>query len=98
MDALRLALEQEIHIAVVDLHLPGMEGLELMQSLWWLNEEMEVILITGDYSVESAAEAMDHGAYDFLPKPIDFAHLRQDLNAIREQLLLRITRATREIG
>ena len=91
-EALRLASQQEIHIALVDLHMPEMEGLELMELLQRLHDDMEVILMTGDYSIESAVEAIKSGAYDYLPKPINFRHLTQALNAIRDQVLRRIER------
>ena len=44
LEALRLAAEQPIHIAVIDLHMPEMEGIELMKSLHRVNDDMEVIL------------------------------------------------------
>jgi len=85
-EALRMASEQDIHIAVVDLHMAEMGGLELMRSLLRLNDEMKVILITGDYSFESAVNAIQNGAYDYLWKPIDLNHLGESLQAIRELL------------
>lgn len=89
-EALRMASEQEIHIAVLDLHMPEMGGWELMQSLLQFNDEMKVILVTGDYSAESAARAIKHGAYDCLWKPIALDHLGEVLLAAREQFLHRV--------
>ena len=89
-EALRMASEQEIHIAVVDLHMPEMGGWELMQSLLRLNDDIKVILITGDYCSESAALAIKNGAYDYLWKPIALDHLGEVLQAARQQFLHRV--------
>ncbi|MBI2816287.1 MAG: response regulator [Acidobacteria bacterium] len=86
-DALALASKQQVHVAVVDLHMPEMEGIELMKSLRQLNDQMQVILITGDHSSESVNEAIKNGACDYLWKPIDFHHLSHALNAARHQIM-----------
>lgn len=89
-NAIYLAAQQEIHIAIIDLHMPEMEGIELMNSLRRLNRDIQVILITGDYSTESLSTAIDSGAYDYIWKPIDFHRLTDSLNAVREQVLRRM--------
>src|SRR5690242_17302180 len=89
-EALRLASQQHIDVAVVDFHMPEMQGVDLMRSLQDLNRNMEVILMTGDYSLQSATESIESGAYDYLPKPLDFRHLGQDLHAIRRRVLRRL--------
>ena len=86
-EALRLASQEEIDVAVIDLHLPEMDGVELMESIKELDTALEVILVTGDYSVELAVDAIKRGAFDYLCKPINFEDLRKDLNAIREEIL-----------
>ena len=91
-EALRLAAEQPIHIAVIDLHMPEMEGIELMKSLHRVNDDMEVILMTGDRSSDRFSEAIQNGAYDFIWKPIDFSHLGNSLTAARSHVLRRAAR------
>ena len=90
-DALCLAALHEIPIAVIDLHMPEMEGIELMESLRRVSPEIEVILVTGDYSADSVTDALTHGAYDCLRKPLDFRHLSDCLNTLRDLALGRIT-------
>lgn len=85
-EALAMASKQHVHVAVIDLHMPEMEGIELMKSLRQLNDQMQVILITGDRSTESVNAAIKNGAYDYLWKPIDFHHLSHALNAARHQV------------
>jgi DNA-binding NtrC family response regulator len=91
-EALRMASEQEIHIAVIDLHMPEMEGIELMKSLQRVNPGVAVILISGDHYLDSISEAIRGGAYDFLWKPLDFRQLTDSLRALREHILSRIER------
>jgi len=54
---------------VVDVRMPGMSGLELQQKLNMLGAMIPVIFITGHGDISMAVEAMQHGAFDFLPKP-----------------------------
>jgi two-component system response regulator HydG len=70
-------------LAVVDMKMPGMSGLELLQRLRAINPFIQVIVLTAFGSVESAVEAMQVGAYDYMTKPV------QDL----DELLLRLEKA-----
>ncbi len=54
---------------VVDVRMPGMSGLELQQELNLRGAMIPVIFITGHGDISMAVEAMQHGAFDFLPKP-----------------------------
>ena len=62
-------------LILLDLQMPRMGGLELLQSLRQAGIDVPVIVITAHGSVEAAVEAMKAGAYDFLPKPFDPKHL-----------------------
>jgi DNA-binding NtrC family response regulator len=62
-------------LVLLDLQMPRMGGLELLQALRQAGIEVPVIVITAHGSVEAAVEAMKAGAYDFLPKPFDPKHL-----------------------
>jgi FixJ family two-component response regulator len=59
---------------VVDQHLPGLSGLELHQKLQG-NPAVAIVFVTGSGDVPTVVEAMKHGAVDFLPRPIQEAHL-----------------------
>ena len=62
-------------LVLLDLQMPRMGGLELLQALRQAGIDVPVIVITAHGSVEAAVEAMKAGAYDFLPKPFDPKHL-----------------------
>jgi DNA-binding NtrC family response regulator len=74
-DALTLAAEERFDVALLDVNMPDMNGLELLARLKERHPEMEVIMLTAHASVEAAIQAMKSGAYDFLTKPFHFNEL-----------------------
>jgi DNA-binding NtrC family response regulator len=70
-EALRLAAQCRHDIALVDIKMPGMDGLALQQHLATADPELAIILMTAYASVESAVAAMKAGAYDYIVKPFD---------------------------
>jgi DNA-binding NtrC family response regulator len=68
-EALGLAERRNFDVAIFDMMMPGMSGLELLENFKASHPECEVILLTGQGSIESAVEAMKLGAFDYLQKP-----------------------------
>jgi DNA-binding NtrC family response regulator len=66
----------EFGLVLADLNMPGMDGLELFARMREEGIDSEVIIITGEGTVASAVEAMRHGAYDYLSKPLDLERLK----------------------
>ncbi|MGF1583229.1 MAG: sigma-54-dependent transcriptional regulator [Gemmataceae bacterium] len=83
-DALRMAGEQEFDAALVDLQLPGMDGLELLEKLLQVSPETCVISITAYGTVETAVAAFQRGAHDYLMKPILLEEVLSKLNRLLE--------------
>jgi DNA-binding NtrC family response regulator len=73
--ALRLAKERVFHVAVLDLRMPGMSGIDVLDQLRASNIETEVIVLTGEGTIETAVQAMKLGAHDFLTKPVRYKQL-----------------------
>jgi two-component system, NtrC family, response regulator HydG len=69
-EALELA-DRNWDLALVDIKMPGMDGLELQARLKQSDPDVVIIIMTGYATVETAVEALKHGAYDYLAKPID---------------------------
>jgi DNA-binding NtrC family response regulator len=69
-EALEQAEERRFDIALCDVHLPGLDGLELLDRLQRISPETFVLLITAYATVENAVEAFQRGAHDYLMKPI----------------------------
>lgn len=59
------------HIVLIDIKLPGMDGLELNRRIKSINEDTIVIIMTAFASVDSAVQALKDGAYDYICKPFD---------------------------
>jgi two-component system C4-dicarboxylate transport response regulator DctD len=62
-------------IVLCDYNMPGMDGLELLQNIRALDEDIPVILLTGQGDISTAVSAMQQGAYDFIEKPFDHEEL-----------------------
>jgi two-component system, NtrC family, response regulator HydG len=75
-EAAEQILEREIpELVLTDLRLPGQTGVELLQKLKAIDPFIEVIVLTAFGTVETAVEAMQFGAFDFLTKPVQMDHL-----------------------
>ncbi len=61
---------------LLDLKMPSMDGLEVMEKMKRLTPSVKVIVITGYGAIESAMEAMKLGAYDYITKPFDLSYIR----------------------
>ncbi len=66
---LELLKEKSFDLVILDLKMPGIDGMEVLEKIKESSPETAVVVITGYATVESAVEAMRRGAYDFLPKP-----------------------------
>jgi DNA-binding NtrC family response regulator len=87
-EALVRAAQARLDVALLDLHLPGMDGLELLRRLKELQPEVEVILLTAHSSIETAVQAMKQGAYDYLTKPFRLADLEVHVQKAHEKAQL----------
>ena len=70
-------------VALLDRHMPEIGGLDILRIIREVDPECQVILMTGDATVESAIEAVKLGALDYLRKPIDFGRLAELINGVR---------------
>jgi two-component system NtrC family response regulator len=87
---------QGLHdLVVTDIRMPGLDGLELLARLLAIAPETPVIVVTGHGTIETAVEAMKHGAFDFLTKPFPGEKLRLTLQRALE--FARLQRENREL-
>ena len=61
----------DIALVVLDINMPGMDGLETLREMKTLRPDVEALILTGYPSVEAALEGMRLGAYELLSKPIE---------------------------
>ena len=82
--------QTDFDLAIVDLKLPGINGLEVLRNLKKTNKSISVIMITAYATIDSAVEAMKAGAEDYLPKPFNLEQIRIVVNKVLEKHDLRL--------
>ena len=96
--AVPLLEQRAFRVAILDMAMPGMSGIELLQKLKTESAETECILLTGEGTIERAVEAMKLGAFDFLTKPVRMKQLEAViLKAAETSQLRRENRQLREV-
>ncbi len=71
-EAVELFNQERAHVVITDIRMPGMDGLELLRTVKHLDEQVEVIILTGHASIDVAISALrNDGAFDFLTKPLE---------------------------
>ncbi|HUT53032.1 MAG TPA: response regulator [bacterium] len=70
-DALQVLDERPIDVVVLDVRMPGMDGVETLRKIKQRHPLVEVIMLTGHATVDSAVEGLKLGAFDYLMKPWD---------------------------
>jgi DNA-binding NtrC family response regulator len=74
-EALENLKRQNIHVVILDVKMPGMDGIAILKEIKRSFPLVEVVMLTGHGTVESAVEGLKSGATDFLSKPIDIDEL-----------------------
>ena len=77
--ALTAAVEHKPDAILIDIRMPGLDGLTLLEKLRDLGIQTPIFMMTGYDSKQVALEAMKRGANGYLPKPFDLLHLEQVL-------------------
>ena len=93
--ALEILKKEKISIVLLDLRMPGMDGMEVLGRIRKLDEEILVIIITGHGTIATAIQAMKQGAYDFVSKPFDTDQLLIIVNRAWEKI--RLTREAEKL-
>jgi DNA-binding NtrC family response regulator len=88
-EALKLAAQQAFDVAIFDMLMPGISGLELLERFKTLYSDCEVILLTGQGTIESAVQAMQMGAFNYLLKPFSLRDLETQIHKASERRALR---------
>ena len=83
-DAIALLDKQLFDVAIVDVKMPGMDGVEALREMKRKRPLMEVIMLTGHASVESGIEGMKIGAFDYIMKPIPLDDLKEKIDRVLE--------------
>ncbi len=84
-EALEKLKEYNFDVAIVDVKMPGLDGIETLKEIKKLKPLTEVLMLTGHGTVETAIEGMKHGAYDFLMKPCEMDTLLEKIGDAYER-------------
>jgi DNA-binding NtrC family response regulator len=96
-EGINLIREDGYDLVLLDLRLPGMDGVRVLQEIRKLEREIGVIMLTAETSISRAVECVRLGAHNYLCKPFEFDEVRVALEKAREDLKLRreVTRIRR---
>lgn len=87
-EALKKVEQEAYDVIILDLMMPGIDGLEALKVLKEKKPELQVILLTGHATVEKGIEAMKLGAMDFLEKPADLSQLTEKIKKAQAKKML----------
>ncbi|AGW14759.1 response regulator [Megalodesulfovibrio gigas] len=85
-EALDLIRNSFFNVVILDVKMPGMDGIETLRQLRILSPDTQVIMLTGHADVETAVKGMELGAFDYMMKPMSFDYLLmkiQEANSMR---------------
>jgi DNA-binding NtrC family response regulator len=85
-EALEKLGSEKAAVALVDLRMPEVDGLEVLRRICTADPDCKVILMTGHASIDTAIEAIKLGAMDYLSKPFDFDRLEQLLTSVHDDI------------
>jgi CheY-like chemotaxis protein len=86
-EALRLARSHEFEVAVLDLKMAGMDGLEVLRTLLVLLPQIKVVMLTGHGSSDVARQCLQEGAFAYLNKPCEFSYLVENIRKAAAEAL-----------
>jgi DNA-binding NtrC family response regulator len=88
LEAITLAEQKHFDVAILDIAMPEMDGVQLLERLRATDPDTQVIMLTGQGTMETAIRAMKHGAYDYLTKPCELAELEVQVERAYEKAQL----------
>jgi DNA-binding NtrC family response regulator len=87
-DVIKMVEDAVYDVVVLDLKMPGMDGIEVLSALKEKFPEIQIILLTGHATLDKSMEALKLGAFDFLEKPVDIGVLSESIKDARTRKLI----------
>ena len=95
-DALTLIDDENYDAIILDLAMPGIDGIETLKLLKEKNPDLEIIMLTGHATVQKGIEAMKLGAEDFLEKPVELSVLLERISEAKNKRILILEKKSQE--
>src|SRR3990172_5665876 len=86
--ALELTRTSGVDLVLLDIRLPGMEGIEVLERIKAMDDEIEVVLVTAVKTIRTAVDAIKLGAFDYITKPFDFDEIASIVHRALEKRAL----------
>jgi two-component system, OmpR family, response regulator len=80
--------EGEFDVVILDLKMPGMDGIEALKIIKRRKPLVEVIILTGEGSIETGLEGMQYGAFDYALKPIQIDELQEKIGQAHQRKMI----------
>lgn len=87
-EAVELAKKERPHIILLDIYLPKMDGIQVLQAIRKFDETIGIIIMTGFREKDVAQKAIELGAIDYINKPFDFDYLERALDTKLQMMLM----------
>lgn len=87
-DALTVVGNEDFDLIILDLSMPGIDGIETLKRIKAKNPDVETIMLTGQGSVRTSIEAIKLGAEDFLQKPVNISELMNKISGAKDKRML----------
>jgi len=81
-DAVKLVRENDFDVVVLDVMMPGLSGLEVLEKIKQDKPQVQIILLTGRGSIRDSEEGLEHGAADYIVKPIKIDKLIEKMRKV----------------
>lgn len=95
-EAVQLADKKNFDAIVIDLAMPGMDGLQTLKRIKKSHPDAEIIMLSGQGTVKTSIEAMKLGAEDFLEKPVDIQELLTKIDEMKNKRILVLEKQSME--
>lgn len=95
-EAIKRVKDRQFDTIVLDLVMPGINGIETLKRLRKENPDLQIIILTGHATVEKGVEAMKEGAVDFLEKPVDLNKLLEKIGEAQRRRILIVEKKREE--
>jgi len=95
-EAVEIVDRKDFDAIILDMAMPGMDGLETLQKIKENHPDAEIIILTGHGTIKSGVTAMKLGAEDFLEKPVDIRELMEKIQDAKEKRVLILQKKSQE--